>query len=309
MSKPFNNRIVVYFTERFPFFLYFFLVVILYLSMSILAQLLSGNNPVIDKYTMVGIVSNFFVMLLIRTFDDLKDVALDNEIFPDRPVSRGAVLLSDVKILAVFSFVILVLVNVLFAPKTLVLFSVMLIYALLTFKWFFAEKLHIDNPKIAMITHQPLPIIIMFFLLHTALASGSVYDVFTYKHLLLLLVFALPITAWEVSRKIKAPINENKYETFSKIFGVKTAVLIPIVLYSIAGFISIWLSIIVKFHFSYSIIIVSYLLFLIVNFLRFYFNPTPKNNNLQKTAMIFTTLFFLTLALFLLFQHAIILQL
>lgn len=309
ISEPFYTRIRIYFTERFPFFLYFFFVTVLYLSMSFLTQLLSKKSPFIDWASISGIVSAFFVMLLIRTFDDIKDVELDNEIFPNRPVSRGAVLESDVKFLAVFSFIILLLNNLIFAQKTLLVFGIMIIYALLTFKWFFTKTIHIENPKVAMITHQPLPIIIIFFLLHTALASGNDYNPFTFNHFLLLLVYALPISAWEVSRKIKVKENENKYETFSKIFGIRTAVLIPVFLYSIAGLTSIWIASILGFHFSFSIIIVFLLLFLIFFFMKFLINPTLQNNNLQTIAMIFTSLLFLTLIVFLVVQIPITIKL
>ncbi len=304
-KKPIVYRIGIYFTERFPILLYLPFVAILYLSMSFLTQLLSGNSPVINKSAIVGVISTFFIMLLIRTFDDLKDVELDNEIFPDRPVSRGAVLISDVKLLAIISFIILVTINFIYAQKTILIFSIMMVYALLTFKWFFAEELHLAKPKVAMITHQPLPIVIIFFLLHTALASGDVYHNFTIYHFYLLLVFALPITAWEVSRKIKAKKNENKYETFSKIFGTTTAAIIPIVLYTIAGILSMFIAYKLDFSIIFHFVIIGFLVFLNYYFLRFLLNPIPKNNNLQKVAMIFTSLLFSTITVFLLLKHSI----
>ena len=304
-TRSFLNRLGVYFTERFPILLYFPFVVILYFCLSFLTQILSKNEPFIDSGSFVGIASIFFMMLLIRTFDDLKDVALDHEIFPNRPVSRGAVLIGDVKFLAIFSFFILVVINVLFAQRTLFIFTIMMVYALLTFKWFFAEKLHIENPKIAMVTHQPLPIVIIFFMIHTALALGVNYDRFTKYHFYVLLLFALPITAWEVSRKIKAKVNENKYETFSKIFGIKIAVCIPIILYTVAGIISMLIANELNFHYLFYITIIGYLLFLNYNFIRFLINPIPKNNNLQKVAMTFTSLLFITTMCFLLLKYSI----
>jgi len=309
VPKPLFNRLTVYFTERFPILIYLPFVSVLYLSLSFLTQLLSGSNLFIDQSSIIGITSIFFIMLLIRTFDDIKDEDLDHEIFPDRPVSRGAVLITDVKMLSVLSFIILVGINVIFAQKTILIFSIMMIYALLTFKWFFAKELHLSHPKIAMTTHQPLPLVTIFFLLHTALASGNSYDVFTVNHFFLLLLFALPITAWEVSRKIKAKENENKYETFSKIFGTTAATLIPIILYSLTGLISIFIGYKLGFHPVFYVVIVLILIFLNYFFIRFLRKPTPQHNILQKVAMVFTSLLFLTIIIFLLIEFPIKIEL
>jgi 4-hydroxybenzoate polyprenyltransferase len=181
----------------------------------------------------------------------------------------------------------------------------MMIYALLTFKWFFAKEMHINKPKIAMLTHQPLPITIIFFVLHTALASGEVYDDFTLYHFYTLLVFALPITAWEVSRKIKARENENKYETFSKIFGTTTATLIPIILYSITAVLSMLIAQKIELSYVYYIVIMISLAILYFYFFRFLLRPTPTNNVLQKIAMLFTSLLFVTLTVSLIIKFPI----
>jgi 4-hydroxybenzoate polyprenyltransferase len=244
-------------------------------------------------------------MLLIRTFDDIKDEDLDNEIFPNRPVPRGDVLIKDVKILAITSFVILVFINVFFAARLIIPFSLLMVYILLTFKWFFAKELHIKHPKVAMITHQPLPFAIVFFLIQIGLASGNEYSHFRLPHFFLFLVYSLPITAWEVSRKIKAGKNENKYETFSKIFGTTVATSIPIVLYTFAGLISMWIAYYLQLHYSYHFFILTYLIYLNINFIRFLIKPIPKNNNLQKVAMFFTAALFLTLIIFLLIKYSI----
>lgn len=295
---PVISRLKVYFTERFPIIVYLPFVIILYFCLTIINQLLEGNKPIVDNYAIVGVISAFFFMLMIRTFDDLKDVELDHEIFPDRPVSRGAVLITDVKILAIISFVSLVLINVLMAPKTIVVFVIVMIYLLLTFKFFFTEKLHIKKPVVAMITHQPIPVSIIFFLIHTSLASGNDYNSFSIYNIALLFIFSLPVTAWEVSRKIKAKVNENKYETFSKILGPKIAAVIPIVFYTIATISAFILA--SKLSFSiYFYLAITLLLVLSSGFyIRFIQNPIPKNNNLKNVAVIFTSIFLVTILCF-----------
>lgn len=301
----FYKRIKIYLSERFPVLLYFPFVAILYLAMSFITQIISNKTPYINLNSIIGILSVFFMMLLIRTFDDIKDNELDYKIFPNRPVPRGDVLISDVKILSVISFIILILLNVFFAVKTLWLFYIMITYTLLTFKWFFAKQLHLNNPKIAMVTHQPLPLVILFFALHTALASSKIYYPFTINHFFVLLLFSLPITAWEISRKIKSPDNENKYETFSKIFGVQIATLIPVILYSIASFFALIIGYKLDFSIFFFILIGTDLIFLMYFFIRFYINPISKNNILQQIAVIFTSLLFVIIIAFLVLNYSI----
>lgn len=123
----------------------------------------------------------------------------------------------------------MVLVNLIWCQQTLMVFTIMIIYVLLTFKWFFAEKFHREHIFITMLDHQPLPYVINYFLIHTALASGTDYESFNIAHLFLLLIVSMPITAWEVSRKIRSADMETEYETFSMVIGLKLATLIPLI--------------------------------------------------------------------------------
>ena len=271
--------------------------------------MISGVDPVLDMYSVAGALTAFFFMLLIRTFDDIKDVDLDHDIFPDRPVSRGAVLIQDVYGLAIVSFCVLVAINILLAPASIWVFVGVMIYALGTFKYFFAEELHIRKPVVAMITHQPLPLSIIFVLIHISLASGGEYNSFEINHLFLLLTFALPVTAWEVSRKIKAPSQEiDRYATFSRILGPRGASIIPLILYVISAGASMFLAHHLDLHSSYFVLVGFYLLIVSYAFVRFIAKPIPDRNILKNVAMAYTGLFFLTLLIyvFIRYQDAIL---
>lgn len=304
LTKALPHRLTVYFTERFPILVYIPFSAVLYICLSVLVQLISGVDPVFDQYDIAGCLTAFLFMLLIRTFDDIKDVDLDHDIFPDRPVSRGAVLIQDVYGLAIFSFCSLVVVNIFFAPASIWVFVGVMIYALGTFKYFFAEELHIRKPVVAMITHQPLPLSIVFVLIHIALASGNEYSSFEVNHLFLLLTFALPVTAWEVSRKIKAPSQEvERYATFSRILGPKGASVIPLVLYLISAGSSMLLAKHLDLHSSYYLAIGVYLLIVSVVFIRFIANPIPDRNILKNVAMTYTGLFMSTLLVYVFLRY------
>ena len=294
-QKSFISRIWIYSREMFPVLIYLPFVIALYSCINFIIQILSGNKIEIDTYSIAGVISAFFMMLLLRTFDDLKDFEIDKDLFPTRATPRKAVLKSDIVTLSVTSFVILILINVFFAQHTLLIFAVMMIYALLTYKWFFAEKYHRSHIFVTMLDHQPLPYIINFYLIHTSLATGLVYENFTFTHFVLLLIVSLPITAWEVSRKIRSHNMETQYETFSKVLGVKTATVIPLICITITGLLCLYIGKLLNFSIVFYIINIVLIIYAAFYYLRFLFIPEKKFNVLTNTSLISTTLMFLNL--------------
>jgi 4-hydroxybenzoate polyprenyltransferase len=266
----------------------------MYACMSFTVQSL-GSEIVIDCYFVTGIISAFFMMLLIRNFDDLKDYELDKKIFPNRPIPRGDVKKSDIQLMAFSSFIIVLLANAIFAQKTLVVFLVMIVYALLTYKWFFAEKFHRSHVFFTMFTHQPLPIIINFFLIHTALASGTNYEVFSLKYFFVLLLFSFPVTIWETSRKIRSADMETEYETFSRFLGARNATLIPIILIFLTSILGVYFGLQLNLGVSFYIILLVLLVGVAFFYIRFFVKPTNENNLLKSVSMAFAGIFFLNL--------------
>lgn len=294
-SKSFFVRIWAYTSEMFPVLVYLPFVIALYACLNFIIQILSGNEIVIDNQTIVGAISAFFMMLLMRTFDDLKDFELDKELFPERATARNAVFKSDIIIVSATSFIVLVTVNVLFAQKSLLIFAIMMTYALLTFKWFFAEKFHRTHIFITMLDHQPIPYAINFFLIHTALASGNIYENFTFTHFLLLLIVSFPVTAWEISRKIRSKDKETQYETFSMVIGLKASTIIPLVLIVLTGIFCLHIGNLLNFPLIFYIIDVALIVYAAFYYIRFLIKPINEYNVLKNTSLISTTLMFINL--------------
>ena len=126
-TRSFLGRIWMYSREMFPLHLYVPYVVTLYACLNFSAQAIAGTDIIIDIYGIVGMVSAFCMMLLLRTFDELKDVEIDKELFPDRALPRGDVKVSDVATLAIIAFTVLVVINIFFAQETLPWFALMLV--------------------------------------------------------------------------------------------------------------------------------------------------------------------------------------
>ena len=301
--KSFWRRIWIYSLEMFPVLIYLPYIIALYVCLNFTTQAMTSHSITIDIYSIVGMISAFFIMLQMRTYDDLKDIDIDKDLFPDRATPRGAVLKSDIVKISIFSFIVLLIVNIGFAPKTLSVFAIMMLYTVLTFKWFFAEKYHREHIFFTMITHQPIPYMINFYLIHTALASGGTYESFTLNHFAILLLFSLPVTAWESSRKIRALGNETDYETFSMVFGCRPATLIPFVSLLITLGISIYIGSNLGFSMSYFVIVILFGLFVVFYYTRFLIYPTIKHNVLKNVAMVFTTALFFTSMVFILFSY------
>jgi len=304
-QKSFLKRLWVYSLEMFPVLIYLPYILALYISLNFITQVISTRDITIDIYSIVGMISAFFVMLLMRTFDDLKDIDIDKDLFPDRAAPRGAVLKSDIQKVSIFSFTILLLTNILFAKMTLLVFVLVMLYLVLTFKWFFAEEIHRKNLYLTMATHQPIPYAINFYLIHTALASGNIYDSFTYKHAAILLFFSLPVTAWETSRKIRAIGKETEYETFSLLFGTRPATWIPFICLLLTTAIAVYIGIELNFSKVYFIIVSILGLIVIFYYIKFLIYPTVKNNILKNVAMIFTTVLFFTTLIFVIIDYKI----
>lgn len=307
--KSIFRRWKIYTDEMFPVLIYLPYIIALYFCLNFSAQALVGSDLVFDYYGIAGIVSAFFMMLLMRTFDDLKDFDLDKQIFPHRSTPRKLVLKSDIQLLMLLSTTILIGINLWLAPQTLTVFFVVLIYLFGTFQWFFAEKIHREKVFLTMATHQPIPYMINFYLLHTGMAAGLAYESFGWNQFILVLIFSLPVTSWEVSRKIRSADMETDYETFSMIFGAKKACLIAFSPLLLAGGLSFYMAKVMDLGMSYYPIAALIMLYAFWVYLRFYFKPINKHNILKNGAMIFTTLLFLNLLIHIILQSELTLAL
>jgi hypothetical protein len=320
--KYFFQRAWIYSKEMFPVLIYIPYVVALYLCVNIVVQIINspafvaakaacwgegsaqqmldaihaaGASVVFDSTAIAGVVSAFFVMLMMRTFDDLKDFELDAHLFPHRATAQKKVLKRDIQAISLTSFLTLIVVNLIWGQATLGVFAIMMTYLVLTFKWFFAEKFHREHIFFTMLDHQPLPYAINFFLLHTALATGPVYESFQTIHFILLLIVSMPITAWEISRKIRSADMETEYETFSMVIGRKPATIIPMLFLLAVCALHLHVGTLLAFGPVFNYIVYGIAGVVLFFYLRFLIKPTKENNALTNVSLFATTTSFLNL--------------
>ena len=104
--------------------------------------------------------------------------------------------------------------------NNLLFFCILYAYGYLMSKWFFQKKRIQPSLPLALITHNPVQMfvnvyIISFTVIKYGLKPVSLITIMT------LWTLYFPALVWEVSRKIKAPKDENDYTTYSKLFGYK----------------------------------------------------------------------------------------
>ena len=194
-----------------------------------------GIQEVVGAYTV------FAFLLWLRIADDLKDYETDKKLFKDRPLPSGRTTKKDVMIIGVIVEFIAVVLNIVFMNNIL-FFVILYIYGYLMSKWFFQKSKIQPSLPLALITHNPVQMIVNLYIISftcikyeiTAISLTTVMALFT---------LYFPALIWEVSRKIKAPKDENDYTTYSKLFGYKKStrfVLIVTLMDIVTNIILVW---------------------------------------------------------------------
>lgn len=236
------KRLYIYFKERYPIIPRIILGLIVFLEIHFIVLLNNGVTKFnIGIQEFVGAYTVFAFLLWLRIADDLKDYETDKKLFKDRPLPSGRTTKKDVMIAGVFFEIIAVILNILFMNNIL-FFVILYVYGYLMSKWFFQKSKIQPSLPLALITHNPVQMIVNLYIISftcikykiPAIALTTVMALFT---------LYFPALVWEVSRKIRAPKDENDYTTYSKLFGYKKAtrfVLIVTLIDIVTNIILVW---------------------------------------------------------------------
>lgn len=260
----------------FPLQIYVPYAVFSYYGLYFIIQSFQGIAPLrITKSSGVGLLTVLGIMLLMRIFDEFKDLETDKKLFPHRPLARKAVTESDLKILGWTVFLFITALNI-FLGNVFFTYLAAIFFAFLTFKWFFNKELISNNLVLALITHQPITLFVNFYIVFTAFYCSGNFE-FSSNYIVVIFAFFFPLTAWETSRKIRALGKETDYITYSKLFGPQKATLIP--LFSLLLTFAFVFIIAINLSFSFLFYFIEVLMLLIFSFFyfRFIFYPSEKN--------------------------------
>jgi 4-hydroxybenzoate polyprenyltransferase len=219
------KRLAIYLNEMFP--ITSFIGTLLTAFAFQLSYLRLFSNPTRFHYQMLlsGIVITA-VTLLIRVMDEFKDFEDDKRNFPNRPLPSGKVRSSDLKALAAVCVALIVLLSL--TSINLFIFALITLgYTLLMLKWFFIENKMRQSLPLAFISHHPIVIFNVVYLLLGMIETFSGLD---WSKAYLVLPVALIFTNWEIARKIRSPKDETAYTTYSKIWGPRVAIVVSILL-------------------------------------------------------------------------------
>ncbi len=214
------KRLHIYLKERYPLVARLILGLIVFLEIHFIILLNEGVTEFkIGIQEVVGAFTVFAFLLWLRIADDLKDFETDKILFPDRPLARGAVYKKDVMILCSIVQLIAIVLNVIFM-NNIVFFVILYVYGYLMSKWFFQRAKIQPSLPLALLTHNPVQMFINLYIISFTVIKYGLRP-FTITTVMTLWTLYFPALIWEVSRKIKAPKDENDYTTYSKLFGYK----------------------------------------------------------------------------------------
>ena len=214
------SRMQIYFKAMYPLFPRIFLGFLLFFEIYFLVILTNGKGAIpiqIGIAEIVGSMTIFSFLLVLRVADDFKDYETDRRLFPERPLPSGRVKKTDLAVVLAVIIPVNVVLNLLFLPNTL-FFMLLVAYGFFMSFWFFQKYKIQKNLMLALITHNPVQIVMNAYVISFACQK---YDISlgTVNNVLILFTLYFPGLVWEIIRKVRAPAEETEYVTYSKLFG------------------------------------------------------------------------------------------
>ena len=212
------KRLNIYFKEMYPIIPRLLLALIVFLEIYFIILLNNGITEFnIGIQECVGGYTIFAFLMWLRIADDFKDYETDKKLFKERPLPSGRVEKKDLIVVGVIVEAVAIILNLIFM-NNLPFFIILYAYGYLMSKWFFQRSKIQPSLPLALVTHNPVQLIVNTYIISfTCIKYGL--KAFTLVNFLTLWTLYFPALIWEISRKIKAPIDENDYTTYSKLFG------------------------------------------------------------------------------------------
>ncbi len=239
------KRLRIYYKERYPIFSRMLLGLIIFLELHFIVLLNQGlhwKDFHIGIQEAVGAFTVFAFLLWLRVADDLKDFETDKKLFPDRPLPSGRVLKKDIIISNLVVQSITVILNLVYLRDNILFFLILYAYGYLMSKWFFQKAKIQPSLPLALVTHNPVQAIVNLYIIAFTVKKYHL-SVLTLTNITALWTLYFPALIWEISRKIRAPKDENEYTTYSKLFGYQRStrfVLILTLMDIVTNFILVW---------------------------------------------------------------------
>lgn len=277
------NRWWIYQKERFPIFKNGLLIAIFSssaVSYSLLVREFSGQSsaeqpwPQLLGLMVLAFLALFLFFLQLRIADEFKDLKEDMLYRPYRPVPRGLVSLSELKLIGLAAaWVQFGLALSIGLPMVLLLLCVWGYLGLMT-QEFFAPQWLKDHPVIYLLSHAVImPLLALYATAHDWLAAGTTPAKTLIWFLLVSFLSGLTI---ELGRKIRAPKDEETgVATYSTLWGHQSAIIVWLTVVWLMALITLQAGVQINFVVPVTIIVLMLLMGSVIVGWRFWMKPTP----------------------------------
>lgn len=223
------KRLNIYFKEMYPVIPRLLLGFVVFFEIYFIILLNYGITDFqISVQEFIGGYTIFAFLMWLRIADDFKDYETDKVLFAARPLPSGRVTKKDLIIACSVTQGIALILNLIFMNNFL-FFIILYAYGFLMSKWFFQRSKIQPSLPLALVTHNPVQMILnVYTISFTCIKYGL--NPISLTTFLVLFTLYFPALIWEVSRKIRAPKDENDYTTYSKLFGHKKSTIFVLIL-------------------------------------------------------------------------------
>jgi len=297
IPRPRAFRIATYIAEMFPPQTMVAFAAFHFLAVWFALQALNGIAPARLTWSAIrGIATVALFLLLMRLYDELKDVDTDlrlgragDPLYRDRSLVTGAVRIEDVKLLRWLVTAVLLALNLqLGFAWASVAFWVVFAVTWLSFHWFFWPAMS-EHLLVALATHNPISLLLSGYIV-ALFADTFGVDSIGASVFPLLVGLWLPIAAWETSRKIRAPEDETSYRTYSAVLGWKVAPFLPAVCVLVSAGFLVVVSSTAGLGFVFPVVIVAVAALVIYRCVLFRVTPTSARANLKPWGMLYASI-------------------
>jgi len=279
---------IIFIWERFPPYVYIPFLMLFFVAHYVFA---TNNNYsfIYSTKSSILLVATVLFFFMLRLYDEVKDFESDLKNHPTRPLPRGLVTRSQINIGIVTCIVLELFLFSFFGLRGLAIITLPILYSLLMFKEFFIKKWIRSHVTFYAITHTFVSSLFSLTLL-SLLMTTSMWSLNSSVYLFALLSWCL-FNIFEFGRKTFISKEEKKnIESYSKIYGRLGASLLTLVM----AVCSLW--ILYYLHspqFTFSLILLTIILFSIVSFLFIVFDKEPFGKIYRAMSSIFIALFYL----------------
>ncbi len=218
----FFKKWYTYQKERFPILIYGSYVLAIVIAVFCYCSYLVQNKYTINNLIIIPMfIVAFLQFLMVRIVDEFKDYEEDCKYRPYRPVPRGLIKLSELKVLFVICLSLQYIITIVINPRSLIYLLLLWLFFVVMSKGFFIKKF-LDKHILAevMLDELLMPILVLY------LSSFAFFINIKAMWKILILSY---IISWivEVARKVRCKDDEEKgVKTYTQVFGINKAMLL-----------------------------------------------------------------------------------